>query len=363
MKTERKQKLTLCILVLLCICIHLFGYFPMAVEKGYANGFYPVFSRQLRFLTGWLPWSLGDVLYGLLAIWLVWKIFQFINWIYKKKWKGLPLAFYKATLLKGLMVLASIYIVFNVFWGINYDRMGIRWQLGLPPQKYTKADLIEINDLLLTKLNNSKAYLVREQIKLPDVKGLVPDVKKAYREASYKFPFLKYQNASLKPGLWSIWQSYTGITGYYNPFTGEAQVNKKIPAFLLPYTSCHEVAHQLGYAKEDEANFVGYLAAMASKDTLFHYSVYFDLFLYANRNLYLLDSTAAKTISEKLNDGVRADIITMRTYQQQYRSFLQPVIIWIYNQFLLGNRQPQGILSYDEVVGFIIAYHKKFKVI
>ncbi|MBK8711224.1 MAG: DUF3810 domain-containing protein [Niastella sp.] len=363
MKPIRKKRIILWLLGIVCLSIHILGYFPLVVEKGYSTGFYPVFSKQLRFLTGWLPWSLGDLLYGLLVIWLVWKILQFIKWVYKVKFKELSISFYKEKAGKGLMYLACIYIVFNVFWGINYDRKGIRWQLGLPSQKYTEAELIEMNGLLLNKLNEGKAYLLRQQLKLPDVKGLVPDVKKAYRQASFKYSFLKYENESLKPGLWSAWQSYTGITGYYNPFTGEAQVNKNIPAFLLPYTSCHEVAHQLGYAKEDEANFVGYLAAMSSTDTLFHYSVYFDLFLYANRNLYMLDSIAAKTFSEKLSNEVRADIMAMRKYQRQHRSFLQPVIIWIYTQFLLGNRQPQGILSYDEVVGFIIAYHKKFKVI
>jgi hypothetical protein len=79
--------------------------------------------------------------------------------------------------------------------------------------------------------------------------------------------------------LWGWLGNYVGFTGYYNPFTGEAQVNTTVPKFLQPFTASHEVAHQLGYAKEMEANFVGYLAASHSTDTLFRYSVYLDLFL------------------------------------------------------------------------------------
>ena len=89
--------------------------------------------------------------------------------------------------------------------------------------------------------------------------------------------------------MWGWLGNYSGFTGYYNPFTGESQVNSTVPVFTIPYTACHEVAHQLGYAKEMEANFAGYLAASTSDDNFFRYSVYLDLFRYANRNLFLLD--------------------------------------------------------------------------
>jgi hypothetical protein len=80
--------------------------------------------------------------------------------------------------------------------------------------------------------------------------------------------------------------NYTGFTCYYNPFTGEAQLNTTIPRFLQPFIACHEVAHQLGYAKENEASFVGYLAAKGSGNALLQYSTYLDIFMHANRNLF-----------------------------------------------------------------------------
>ena len=97
-----------------------------------------------------------------------------------------------------------------------------------------------------------------------------------------------------------------GFTGYYNPFTGEAQVNTTVPKFLLPYITLHEIGHQLGYAKEDEANFSGYLAAVDSHDTLFQYSTYLDLFVYANREVFYFDSTASKLAAAQLVPEVKA---------------------------------------------------------
>ncbi|MEO9051264.1 MAG: DUF3810 family protein, partial [Ginsengibacter sp.] len=122
----------------------------------------------------------------------------------------------------------------------------------------------------------------------------------------------------------------------------------------------HEMAHQIGYAKENEANFVGYLAAVNSKDTLFHYSAYFDLFLYANRELYYSDSVSSKKSFELLSPEVKKDVQELRQFNLDHRGFLEPVITWMYGKYLKLNQQPQGMRSYNAVVGMLIAYYKKF---
>ena len=160
--------------------------------------------------------------------------------------------------------------------------------------------------------------------------------------------------------MWSWLGNNMGFTGYYNPFTGEAQVNTLVPKFLQPFTSCHEVAHQLGYAKEMEASFVGYLAAVASQDTLLHYSVYLDLFMYSNRNLFETDSLAAKEFTKLLIPDVKDDVKEWKAFNKKHRNLFEPIFRWIFGVYLKQNQQPQGVLSYDEVTGFMIAYYKKY---
>lgn len=160
--------------------------------------------------------------------------------------------------------------------------------------------------------------------------------------------------------MWGWLGNYTGFTGYYNPFTAEAQLNTTIPKFLHPFIACHEVAHQLGYAKEMEANFVGYLAAANSDNSLLHYSVYLDLFVYANRNLYFTDSTASKIYRDALSEAVVADLKEWSRFNKNHQSIAEPIVSWVYGKYLQGNEQPDGVLSYDEVTAFIIAYYKKF---
>ena len=175
-----------------------------------------------------------------------------------------------------------------------------------------------------------------------------------------KYPFLKYNPPSIKSSLWGWLGNYVGFLGYYNPFTGEGQVNTTVPSFVQPFTNCHEIAHQLGYAKESEANFVGYLAASNSKDPDFQYSAYLELFIYANSNLFYTDSLAAKEFGKKLLPAVKSDLKNLRQFYKRHRNPVEPIVRWVYGVYLQNNQQPSGILSYEEVTSFVIAYYKKF---
>jgi hypothetical protein len=224
---------------------------------------------------------------------------------------------------------------------------------------YEARDLEMINGLLVQKVNDAKQVLVNQHSKYPSRHELFNTVLEAYKSAEKEYPFLQYQTVSLKPSVWSWVGNYMGFTGYYNPFTGEAQVNTLVPKFLQPFTTCHEIAHQLGYAKEMEANFVAYLAAKQSADTLLQYSVYLDLFMYSNRNLYATDSTAANVYRKQLSPEVMKDLQEWRDFNNRHRNPIEPVFRWIYSKYLEGNQQPQGVLSYDAVTGFLVAFYKK----
>jgi len=356
MKLKKSLLFTLVLLVI-AVLIHVYSDNSIRVENQYSTGIYPAFSRFLRYVFGWLPFSIGDILYGAVIFWLIWKAVKGIKAIFKRQ---VTTENFAAGGKKALNILLLVYILFNLFWGINYNRTGIADQLDLKMAKYSQEDLRMINDLLVAKVNTSKASLVNHQLEYPTKSKLFSRVKDAFINAEKTYPFLKYKPVSLKPSVWSWVGNYMGFTGYYNPFTGEAQVNTLVPKFLLPFTTCHEVAHQLGYAKEMEANFVAYLSATSSADTLLHYSTYLDLFMYSNRNLFETDTVSAKTYREQLIPEVKDDLKEWKAFNKKYRNPVEPVFRWIYGVYLRQNQQPQGVLSYDEVTGFIIAYYKKY---
>lgn len=326
------------------------------VEKQYATGIYPSISATLKFIFGWLPFSIGDLAYGIIILWLLLLTARLIKKIFTRQFR------FRSVLQKlypTAVAALVIYILFNLLWGLNYNRQGIQQQLGLKPEKYSKEELVQIDSILIEKVNESKSALLRQKRTTGNNQEIFDGVKKAYDNISQQYPYLQYRSPSIKTSLWGWAGNYLGFTGYYNPFTGEAQVNTTVPRFLLPYTSCHEVAHQLGYAKENEANFVGYLAAASSPDTAFHYSAYLDLFLYTQANLQTVDSIQTKRFFKKLLPQVNDDLKELKRFYQSHKSPAGPLFKWIYSIYLQNNQQPSGLLSYDEVTGLLIAYYKK----
>ncbi len=327
------------------------------VEQYYSNGIYPIISTILRALLGWLPFSFGDILYGAAVVWLLIKGVKLLQFALNKQLFQLD---FKSILRRGLIWILLIYISFNVLWGINYNRKGISAQLGLATGKYSVTDLKDLTAALLQKVNESNTLLLQTKPAGMKPYQIFDRSKQAYREAVKQYPFLNYHQPSIKSSLWGWLGNYVGFLGYYNPFTGEGQVNTSVPGFIQPFTNCHEIAHQLGYAKESEANFVGYLAATNSKDPDFQYSAYLELFIYANGNLFYTDSSAAKAFVKQLLPAVKLDLKNLRQFYKRHRNPIEPVVRWVYGAYLQNNQQPSGILSYEEVTGFMIAYQKKY---
>jgi hypothetical protein len=343
-------------LILAAIAIKIFSLYPLAVEEYYSTGIYPYISSLQRILFGWIPFSVGDIFYGGVCIWLGKQVVKIIRTIKRKKANAAYFAIVGRRFATGVLV---VYISFNFLWGLNYNRPGIDHQLGLDTLKYSDSDLVNVTQELVVKLNALQPSSVGGRQRLKRKKNLFNGAVGAYKNLSTDLPLITYSFPSIKPSVYSYLGNYLGFTGYYNPFSGEAQVNTTVPVFIRPFTTCHEVGHQLGYAKESEANFAGFLSASASADTAFLYSVYFDMYAYAARYLYLADSNALKRISERLSPPVKNDIRQLRAFYAQYATPIETAIDKLYAEYLKANEQPSGKMSYNEVVAMLIAYRKK----
>lgn len=343
----------------LCLALHLFSRDPIRAENGYFRPFFLPFSLNLRRFFGGFHFSFGDIIYGIaiiaIIIWVIILIFKIIHPRFADRKRRLADAGYRSA-----VVLMGLYLLFNIFWGINYNRKGIASQLDLEVRKMSMAELTSLNEMLLDSLNSSRIKLDSLSLSWPEKAELFAKARYAYSQLAGNLPFLRYDTASVKSTSFPTLLNFAGFTGYYNPFTGEAQVNTSIPKFLQPFTACHEVAHQLGYAKEMEANFVGYLAARASGHPSFSYSAFLDLFLYANRDLWFADSSKAGIFRARLDPLVRKDLEEWKIFRQKHQSALSSVAEYVYDLFLRRNQQPQGLDSYARVTMLLNAYRNKY---
>ncbi len=366
-KITVKGWISLIFLLLAAGIIFLFSCFPSLVESYYSIGWYPKMSVFFRGITSKFPFSLGDTIYVLIVIYLIVSVIRFILVGINT---GFGLDWLKYGVLKSTKTLLKFYIAFKLLWGLNYDRQGIAEQLYLSPQPYKIEEVTQLTNLLMDSLNE-----YRRQIKYTHLPYLyLKDVKQkafiCYRKLSVDQPYLSYHQQSVKPSLFSGAGDYFGFTGYFNPFSGEAQLRTDIPTILMPFIACHEMAHQLGYGSESEANFVGYLAASQSSDIYFKYSLYLELFTYAQSEEILWygrekDYKAFDSIirynRSKLDTLVKKDRKEIRAFFQKRQKKVAPAFTSIYDQYLKLNKQASGVKSYDEVIGWLIAYRKKYQ--
>ena len=343
--------------IIAAVCIKLFSFFPGAVEKFYSRGAYLFIARFLRIIFGWVPFSIGDILYAVAGIYLIYKLISFLKKLFKKE---VDKEYFFSFIRKTIFIVLVIYVFFNALWGLNYNRYGIAYQLHLNVQPYSTKELQGILQVIVERMNDldSAGRLQRNELKNKSI--LFSGSIDAYKNLEKENSIFEYASPSVKPSIFSYVGDYLGFTGYYNPFSGEAQVNNTVPVFVQPFTTCHEIGHQLGYAKENEANFAGYLSAKLSDNKAFQYSAYFDLYLYAARELYFRDSTLLMPLRESLRPAIRTDYRELREFDKKYENPLEPIISRLYGNYLKASQQPQGLMSYNEVIAWLIAYEKKY---
>lgn len=357
-------------LIILCLLVTLATWFPTFIERYYATGVYRFTSSFQRMLTGWIPFSLGDVLYLVLAVWVLWKFMATIAAIVRRRITRQKTV---RRTLRLVRFLAWAYIVFNLAWGWNYHRTGIDDQLQLTTGKYSSSVIKQVLSEVVERLNENRKLLSADTA-LPEQS--FPKMRDAaitsYHLAERHFPFLALQGVSVKKSMYSATAKYFGFTGYYNPFTGESQLSTRIPEVMKPFIICHEIGHQLGYAREHEASFVGYLAAASSEDAYFRYSVYLDLYASLRTKLvytmFAEKDTAVMPVLQAFNNQldtlVRFDRRKIREYFQRQRNVVSEqsssLIMNMYGQYLRANQQAAGLQSYDDVVGLLIAYRRKY---
>ena len=333
--------------------IRFLALYPDWVEQYYSRALFPLISDFFRTMMGWIPFSVGDILYTLLFL-------LAIRYLYYKwnDYKGRP-----AMLMRDvIMVLAIAHFTFYFSWGLNYFRLPLHQNLNLE-KAYTREGLYEVTLQLIEATNALQEQLTgcdSTAVIFPFAKEEVLEMTlDGYGALEEDYPALGYSQPSVKRSLLSTGLSYMGYGGYLNPFTHEAQVNGKIPKFRYPVVTGHEIGHQLGYSAENEVSFIGYLATLKNDNRYFQYSAYAYALGYCLRDLRLKDREAWEKISLKINPGVKANYQEVTDFWKQYENPLEPVFKSAFNTFLKANKQKKGIKSYNQVVSLVVNYHLK----
>lgn len=332
------------------LLVKLISNYPGFVEHYYSNGLYPIISKMFRFFLGWLPFSFGDVIYAIASIYI-------IRWFIKNR-KRLRKDT-KGWFIDVLAAFSIIYFAFHFFWGLNYYRLPLHKSLSLK-HNYTTEQLINVTKKLIETSNSYHFKIAKNDSTKIDMPYSTNDVFKltqsGYSNLAETFPNLEYTPKSIKTSLFSYPLTYMGFSGYLNPLTNEAQVNSLVPVYKLPTTSTHEIAHQLGYAAENEANFIAFLATINHDNIYFKYTGYTFALRFCLNEIYRRDEKLYESMVKTVNKGILKNFKEIRTFWNAHENPTEPVFKFFYGNFLKANKQSKGMESYSYVVALIVNY-------
>lgn len=336
---------------------------PDAAEW-YASAVYPALSSVVGFLPSLASFSVAEwVAAAFLLFCLAYLACSVRAVIVRKGERGMGA--YRGAM-GALAIVCVVFFLFTALCGINYARYTFAEHAGYdlegadtdPAER--QEELASLTAALADELGQARAQLGDDA----DLSAAEPgeferyakESVEAMRKLAERYPALERPLYSPpKPVLASELMSYANIAGMFFPFTVESNINVDGPFFTIPATMAHELAHQCGFMREDEANFIAYLACMRSDDALMHYSGLMLAYDNALSALGKVDPERASEIAAGLAPAVRHDRAQRAEHWAKYEGPVSDASTAANNAYLKANDQTDGVQSYGRMVDLLLA--------
>lgn len=347
--------------ILTCI-IHII----VSNSQGFANFFNYYITTPVRAVMAWItgifPFSIAEALIISIPLWLT--VLVYIGVKCAKKSKKYATRFLSAVFCIVLFIANSFVWTF----GSGFHTTGIDEQLGLKREKVSADELYDTALWLTENINYYSEHIIYDadgsSVLTYSYKDLSHKLCDSYGVVIEKYDNLRLSNfkSRVKPIILSEPFTYTHISGVYSFMTGEANVNTNYPNFIVTASVAHELAHQRGIAREDEANFMAFLVCINSDDAYIKYSGYLDVYQSVMKNLRSADKDLYKDALKQLGKGATQDLINYSIKFDKYRdSKASQISNSVNDSYLEANGQKEGTRAYDMVTDLVVAYYKALK--
>ncbi len=313
--------------------------------------------RRLGRLSACVPFSVAELLIALFCLAVLAYI---VLWLRKLLRGGRLWYLLYRLVLTAVCAAALLYAGFCLLWGVYYYGDDFVTRSGLHNAPISAEALAAVTERF-ARLADEYAPLVERDARgvcCTDRTAVLARSPVLYRDIQERFPCLAGEELAAKGIFCSRVMSYTDFTGFFFPFTGEANVNTDFPPSLFASTVAHELAHQRGVAKEQEANFVAVLACLESGDADYVYSAALLAYTHLSNALYSADHAAWGRIASSLSEPVLRDFAANRAYWAQFESPVRAVSDTVYEGFLQSYDQTLGLRSYGACVDLLVNYYE-----
>ncbi len=313
----------------------------------YATTVYPLIVGSLGRFFGLFPFSAVELgLYLLILALLMWFVGGGILSVRKR----CVSSFLAETITRLVVLIGVLVFLYAANCGVNYSRTPFSVKAGLTAGKYTKEELAEFCAWTVEELNRTEASALRPE----EARDLAREARERLGE---EYPDLAGYYPLPKLILISEILSVQGVTGVYSPFTVEANVNADVTAYNIPSTMCHELSHLRGFMREDEANYIAFLACLGSDRAEFRYSGLMMAYVYGMNALLKEDQDAWSAIRSELSDHAMADLAENTAFWKQYEGEVRKVHEKVNDTYLKLNRQTDGVKSYGRALDLMLAWY------
>lgn len=337
------------------------GYFALrgsaAVMAAVCRGFVRPWHRFFSRLTSPLPFSMAEVLIALAVLAAAAYLVGFlVRLIRRRGERGRTVYRFFVT---AAMAFAVVYGGFCLLWGVYYYGTDFEAASGVSGAPSSTAQLETVTRWFTDLVNEYGEQVQRDENGefSEDLDPIFARSAALYDAVEEVFPCLAGDDIAAKPFFFSRAMSYINFTGFFFPFTAEANINLDSPAAFVPSTIAHEIAHQRGVAPEDEANFCAVAACLENGDAVYCYSAALMAYVYLGNALYSADYDAWAENYDRLSDGVRADLRANNAYWAQFETPVNTVSDAVYTGFLKSYGQSDGLQTYGKCVDLLIAYY------
>lgn len=307
----------------------------------YAHRVYPVLVGMIGRFFGIFPFSVVEILLYLLILWVL----VYIVWVFRRRRSLWDMAA-RVVCLCGMLL-----FLYTCNCGINYHAAAFSEYAGLTVGEYSRDELYALCEYLTERINETAT----DEAYQGTWRG---EGVKAMKTAAEAFPALAGYYPNPKPVAVSWILSVQQLCGIYSPFTIEANYNRDMPNYNIPHTICHELSHLRGFMREDEANFIGYLACISSDNQAFRYSGYLTGWVYAGNALAGVDMEAYIGLHGRLCEQAREDLAENNRFWDRYEGKVAEVSTRVNDTYLKINRQEDGVKSYGRMVDLMLEYQK-----
>jgi len=327
-------------------------------------------SFVLRFIltqtTYFIPFSLAEFMLYISIPTVLFLLFKYIFKIIHAPRDGKTKS---VVFLKGIFRIIAFcgfaMFIFTFTFGVCYGKTPVNENKNMDFERrlLSADDLYNALEILIDEVdevseNIKYVYSNTGSTKMPyGLNEMNEKLNEAYKNMLSRHNLFRHIKSKVKPVILSVQMSKMHITGIYAFFTGEANLNIDFPDYNLPFTAAHEMAHLMGTAKEDEANFIAFLVCLYSNDDYIKYSGLVNMTEYIKNALYRADKDKYYEIMGTVPSLVTEEIAAFSKFFEKYRDTkISKVASVVNDTYLQAQGQQHGVNSYGFVVDLTTVY-------